>query len=367
MNSKERFAVTCEFGVPDRVAVDYMAHRKIDEGLKQSLGCESEEDLLDRLGVDFYYLPCRDISQNEGFMPYWRGPALDVTDVERTCALGIRWHRGAGAHKFSVDEAISGPLENAETEADILAHRWPTAADFDFSALEAECDAHSDRVIIGGLWTGIMGDSYRLHGFQNFLTNIALRPELIKTLVNRVTQMYLELNDAIFSQLKGKIDVWFFGNDFGSQNGLLLREEMWHEFFFEPIKSLAALAHSHGLNVMMHSCGGISEIVPHLIEAGVDVLDPIQLTARGMEPEGLAEKFGGKIVFHGGVDTQQILPFGTPEEVRAHAGEVMRVLGRKGGYILAPSQILGPDIPVENVIAMYAGLAGFSPKEMQNV
>jgi uroporphyrinogen decarboxylase len=353
MNSKQRFVATCQFGAPDRAPVDYLAHYETDRRLRSHLGCESEEELLDRLGSDFYYLACRDISQNEGFLQCYKGPPLDMTETERTCCLGIRWRRQAGNHKFSVDEAIVGPLERAETEKDILMHRWPTAADFDFSGLQAECHAHADRVVIGGLWTGIMGDSFRLHGFQNFLTNIALKPRLIKTLVNRVADMYLELNDAMFSHLKGMMDVWFFGNDFGTQNGLLMRKEMWHEFFFQPIRQLASLAHSCGLRVMMHSCGGIAEIIPGLIEAGIDILDPIQLTARGMNPDGLVEAFGGKIVFHGGVDTQQVLPYGTSEEVARHTTEVADVLGSKGGYIFAPSQILGPDIPIENILAMY--------------
>lgn len=353
MNSKERFETVCEFRQADRVPIDYIAHPEIDRKLRQQLDCETEEQLLDRLGCDFYYLPGRDISQNEGFLKYYKGPALDTTEKERTCPLGIRWLRGAYEGKFSVDEAIAGPLENADTEQDILNHRWPKVEDFDFSSLLAECETHLDRVLIGGLWTGIMGDAYRMHGFENFLLNISLKPQLIKTLIDKMTDVYLELNDAVFSELKGKLDVWFFGNDFGSQNGLLLSTDMWHEFFFENITKLTGLAHSYDLKVMMHSCGAISEIIPYVIEAGVDILDPIQVTARDMEPLSLAEKFGGRIVFHGGIDTQQVLPHSTCEEVAAHARQVVGTLNQRGGYIFAPSQVLGPDIPIENIIAMY--------------
>jgi len=104
---------------------------------------------------------------------------------------------------------------------------------------------------------------------------------------------------------------------------------------------------------MMHSCGAISEIIPNLIEAGVEILDPVQITAKGMEPETLAESFGGKIVFHGANDTQRILPNASPDEVKEHAKYNIETLGRYGGYIFAPSQLLGPDIPVENILAMY--------------
>ena len=351
--SKERFKTMCEFGRPDRVLVDYLVHPEVDKKLRHYLGCRTEEELLDRLGSDFYYLPGRDISQNEGFMPYYRGKTLNLTENERTCALGIRWSRGTYDSKFWVDEVIKGPLEDAGTEKDILNHNWPKVSDFDFSPLQEVCETHSDRVIIGGLWSGIMGDSYRMHGFQNFLMNIALNPQLIKTLVNRMTDLYLELNQRYFEIVKGEMDVWFFGNDFGSQGGLLFSPEMWHEFFFENIKKMTALAHSYGLKVMMHSCGAVSEIIPYLIEAGVDMLDPIQVTAKGMDPHSLADKFGGKIIFHGGIDTQQVLPFATSEEVVSHARKVTETLNKKGGYIFAPSQSLGPDISVENIETMY--------------
>lgn len=358
MNARERFAVTCKFNITDRVPIDYLADFETDSNLREYLGCISEDALLDYLHCDFYHMPCRDISQNEGFMRCYRGPSLDITECERTCSLGIRWHRRAYEHKFSVDETIAGPLENAETEEDILRHPWPKAEHFDFSVLEEECNAHSNRTIIGGLWTGIMGDSYRLYGYQRFLMNLALKPKIIKALIQQVKDMYLELNDAFFSQLKDKFDIWFFGNDFGSQNGLLISADMWHEFFYDPIRELTSLAHSYGLKVMMHSCGAIAEIIPSLIDAGVDILDPIQTTAKDMDPEKLAKDFGGQIVFHGGIDTQQILPYGTSEEVEAHVSGIIRELGSKGGYIFAPSQILGPDIPMENIVAMYKRALG---------
>ena len=353
MKSIERFNKICSYQMPDRFPVDYLAHPETDRNLKKFFGVNTEKELLDILGSDFYYLSCRDISQNEGYMKYHKAGKKDLSETERTCSLGIRWHRQAYESKFWVDEAIRGPLENAATAADIIRHEWPKAADFDFSDLAAEAEEHSERVIVGGLWSGIMGDSYRMHGFQNFLMNIAVEPELIKTLIDRTTEMYLELNDKYFSQLKNRMQVWFFGNDFGSQNGLLFSPDMWYGFFFENIEKLTSLAHSYGLKVMMHSCGAVKQIIPWLIKAGVDILDPIQVTAWGMAPLELSREFGGKIIFHGGVDTQNVLPSAKPHEVENHAMDTIKGLGAHGGYIFAPSQILGPDIPVENIEAMY--------------
>jgi uroporphyrinogen decarboxylase len=336
-----------------RIPVDYLAHRETNDKLKRQLNLSSEQELLDFLHCDFFYLPGRDISQNEGAVPFYKGN-LAFTETERTCPLGIRWKRGAYESKFSVDSAISGPLDKPDlTVEDILAFPWPKAADFDFSPLLDIAKLNSNRTRIGGLWTGIMGDSYRMHGFQNFLLNLAMNPEVIHALIDRMTEMYLELNDKYFATLKGNMEIWFFGNDFGSQESMLMSQEMWLDFFYPNIQKLCALAHSYNLKVMMHSCGAIEPLIPHLIEAGVDILDPVQVTAKGMIPAELAHKYGGKITFHGGIDTQNILPFGKAEDVRRHVVETVEALAPTGRYIFAPSQILGSDIPLENIITMY--------------
>lgn len=354
MNSHQRFQLACAHREPDRPPTDYLAHPEADRRLRAALGVETERELLDRLGCVFFYLPGRDISQNEGALPFYKHrERLTLSATERTCSLGIRWQRGAFASKFAVDEAIAGPFSDASTAGDILAFPWPRAADFDFSPLQAEADANRDRVRVGGLWTGILGDSYRMLGFQNFLCALAADPDLAHTLVDRMTEMYLELNAAYFEALKGRLDVWFFGNDFGSQEALLFSAGMWGDFFCENIRRLTALAHAHGLKVMMHSCGAVAPLIPLLIEAGVDILDPIQVTAQGMVPSDLKARFGERLVFHGGIDTQRVLPFGSRDEVAGHVRATVATLGRGGGYIFAPSQILGPDIPTDNLLAMY--------------
>lgn len=249
-------------------------------------------------------------------------------------------------------------MQNATSESDILNHNWPKPEWFDFSSLAKQAEQNSNRVIVGGFWSGILGDCYRMLGFENFLYNIAANPELTKTLVNRMTDFYLAMNDKIFTELKGKIDVWFFGNDFGTQGGLLFSKDMFSEFFLANIERLCKLAHSHGIKVMMHSCGAIKEIIPLLIDAGVDILDPIQVTAAGMDPQELKNEFGKQIVFHGGIDTQHLLPEGTKEEVFEQSKKMIEIMGKDGGYIFAPSQILDVDIPVENIVAMYEAAKG---------
>jgi uroporphyrinogen decarboxylase len=356
LNSRQRFEAACSHITPDRPPVDYLAGRAIDERLRRHLGVSGERELLDALGADLYYLSVRDISQNESSRGIYRGPALPCDERERVCPFGIRYLRGQYDWKFGADEAVAGALEGAETPKDVLAHAWPKPEWFDVAALGEECEANRDRVIVSGFWTAIFGNAYRLHGFERFLVNMALKPELTRTIVRCLADFYLELNERLFSALAGRIDLFFFGNDFGTQNGLLISESMWVEYFEEEYRKIVDLAHAHNLKVMVHSCGSILELIPHLIDVGVDVLDPVQTTAAGMEAERLKRAYGERMVFHGAVDTQGVLPRGTQEEVGAHVTELAATLGAGGGWIMAPCNNIQADTPVENVAAMYEAM-----------
>lgn len=353
MNSRQRFQNTFDHKNPDRVAIDYLAHPEIDRALRQALNVNTERELLDTLGCDFYYLSCRDISQNESLKHIYKGPALEYTETTRTCPFGIKWKRGAFGSKFAVDTAIGSPLASARSPRDVLDYDWPKIEHFDLEPFLAECEQFSDKVIIGGFWSGILGDCYRMMGFENFLFALAANVDLVKALVSRMTDFYCQLNEKTFQLLNGKLDIWFFGNDFGTQTGLLFSKEMFADIFLPQINKLCELARGYNVKVMMHSCGSILEIIPLLIEAGVQILDPLQFSAENMDPGHIKNTFGDKLVLHGGIDTQHVLPELTPDQVAQSCREMIDLLGTDGGYIFAPGQILDPKIPIENIIEMY--------------
>jgi len=353
MTSHERFQASGSHRQPDRPPIDYLATRAADGVIRRHLGVQSERELLDALGCDLYHLTARDISQNEAALSIYRGPALEVGGTERTCPFGIRYRRGAFDWKFGADEVAHHPLGEARTAREVLDHSWPRPQWFDLDPLVAEAEEHSRRVVVSGFWTAIFGNAYRLHGFSNFLMNMSLNPELIRALVGRLTDFYLELNDRLFGALRGRAQVFYFGNDFGTQSGLLFSREMWREFFGEPYRLLAGLARRHGLKVMTHSCGAVGELIDDFLEAGVDILDPVQTTAAGMEASQLKQRYGERLVFHGAVDTQGILPGADEQAVRRHVRTLIDTLGKGGGYILAPCNAIQADTPPENVLAMY--------------
>ncbi|MBT3291952.1 MAG: hypothetical protein HN380_31710, partial [Victivallales bacterium] len=161
-----------------------------------------------------------------------------------------------------------------------------------------------------------------------------------------VTRLFLEAAD-------GMIDIAYFGNDFGTQRGLFISPQMWHTFIRGPLKRFFDVSHDCGCKVMKHSCGALRDIIPWLIEDGVDILDPIQVAAAGMDLAGLVQDYGADLCLHGGVDTQRTLPFGSTDDVRAEVRSYLDATRETGGYILAGSQEFIEDIPLDNILAMY--------------
>lgn len=354
MNKKEKLEKLFTPEAKDILLSDFLAPKQVRIELADFLNVKSESEMLDRLGIDFYYLSCRDVSQNECSLKYYHGPSLLFNETERTCPFGIRWHRKVGDDKFGVDEALEGPFSGDNIcEKDILSFEWPSPVSFDFSPLALECTKYPDKIVVGGLWSAIQGDCTRMMGFENFLLNVAMNKPLIKTLVDRVTEFYLETNRIYFDAVKGKMDVFFMGNDFGSQSGMLISEDDWVDIYFNNYKKLIDLAHGYGFRVMVHSCGSIEPLIPYLIKLGVDILDPVQITTKDMEPESLSSKYGKNIVFHGAIDTQNILPFGSLGEVETHCSDLIKKLNTYGNYIVAPSNNFLLGTPLRNIVAVY--------------
>ncbi len=178
-------------------------------------------------------------------------------------------------------------------------------------------------------------------------------PEAAQRILDRMVEFELEYYKRCFEAGKGKVDILRPHDDYGTQISMLFSVDMWREFFKENTKKLVDLAHQYGAFYQQHSCGAVGPIIPDLIECGVDALEPLQKVVT-LEPEVLAEQFEGKITFHGGIDTQGILPYGTADEVRAEVKKYMEILGKNGGYILMASQAFEGDVPIENIEAVYS-------------
>lgn len=205
--------------------------------------------------------------------------------------------------------------------------------------------------VMAVLWSAHFQDACSAFGMQDALVKMKIAPELFRKVIDRITEFYLRANEIFFEYTKGKIDAVLIGNDFGTQTGLIVSPNDLREFVFSGTKKLIEQAHAYGVKVIHHSCGAVSEIIPDLIDCGADAIHPIQALATGMEPNKLKAQFGDKVSFAGGIDAQQLLVRGTPNDVRKKIEELRTIFPT--GLIVSPShEAILPDISPENVQAV---------------
>lgn len=179
--------------------------------------------------------------------------------------------------------------------------------------------------------------------------NVITAPDFFEELLDRLTNLYLALVEYT-AELP--VDAILFGDDWGDQRGVIIGPERWRKFLKSRWAKIYAATHRAGKIVMHHSCGSVAELMPDIIEIGMDVLESVQPEAAGMCPYELKRRWGDRIAFWGGLGSQSTIPFGTPQEIRAEVRQLCREMGRGGGYILAPAKSLQPETPTENAVAV---------------
>jgi uroporphyrinogen decarboxylase len=231
-------------------------------------------------------------------------------------------------------------------------YTWPSTQWFDYSLVPDMIKGKEAFPVRGGGSEPFL--TYKdLRGMEQAYMDLVLNPEMVHYCLDRLSDFCYENTLRIYEQIPGKVTLTYVAEDFGSQEGLLISPDLIREFFIPRMKRMIDLAHQAGAFVFHHSDGAIRKIIPDMIEAGIDILNPIQWRCRGMEREELKRDFGSELVFHGGVDNQYTLAFGSVEEVRQEVIDNLRILGRGGGYILAPCHNIQATSPPENVVAMY--------------
>jgi len=251
-------------------------------------------------------------------------------------------------------------LARLETIDDVDGLAWPDRGSVDVGAYAALLRElrNTGLAVLAGAWASIFTGPRRTMGESKYLVAMLDHPDLIARITERMTESYLDLNEAIFSRCADCIDVFYFGSDFGSQRSLFIGRDSFVRFFKPHMTRLARHAKGFGLKVMFHTCGAVADIIPDLIDCGIDMLDPVQVSAHGMEPEALARDFKGRIAFHGGISTQTTLPHGTSAQVRDEVNRAIAALGPTG-YVCGPDQNMMADTPTENVRAMYEAIHAF--------
>ncbi len=343
LTSRERVLAAFEHKEPDQVPTWLGASPEFRELARQHLGLQDDESLSLYLGDDFR----RVFASYAG--PEERGPFYSL----RPNAT-YRTPFGVERHGYGYGMPLNRPLLNATTVDEVHEYAWPDPEWMDVSQVRQDAlKYHGQYAILGGDWSPFWHDAIDLISFQNLSYRMYDAPEFVDALLGHIVDYYAGVSQRIFDAAADVIDIFFIGNDFGSQNGPLIGEALFRRFMLPHLKRLIDLGHDYGLKVMMHCCGGYAPLIPAMIEAGLDGLQSLQPTCRGMEPARLKAEFGDKILLMGCIDTQTIIE-GNPDLVRAVTRRVLDVMKPGGGYIASPSHdYVLPETPVENVLAVY--------------
>ena len=338
MTPEERWQAVFRRQKPDRVPLDYWATPEFDARLMAYLGCAGRSEALRKLHVDYVVSP----------KPVYAGPALP----SRTDIFGCRYSDvdyGTGVY----DECISHPLAAFTSVEEIeKSYVWPSPDWWDYRSISAQLEGQEGYPVRGGGSEPFLTYKY-LRGDERALMDLIEQPEIAHYCLGRLFHLEYENTRRIFERIPGRITYSYIAEDLGGQTDLMISVRHIREFLLPGMKRMIDLAHQGGARVFHHDDGSCRRILPDLIALGIDLLNPIQWRCPGMEREALKSDFGAAIVFHGGMDNQFTLPFGSIEDVCREVLDNLRILGAGGGYILAPCHNIQPLTPPANVVAMY--------------
>jgi uroporphyrinogen decarboxylase len=353
LSSKERVLTTLALAEADRVPVNYAANPGIDRRLKDHFGLKPDdhEGLLRALGVDF-----------RGVGAGYKGPKLHADIPER----GVRvddW----GVHRRWVEHGSGGywdfcdfPLRDATVEQ-IATWPIPDPDQFDYSGVAAACQAQREyAVVVGGAGIGdVINATGMMRSMEQVLVDLITDDPAGLLLIRRRAEVYAEVLRRTIEAAKGGIDIFWMGEDLGTQHSPILSLELYRRHLRPVHKLFIDLAHSFDLPVMIHTCGSSSWAYEDFIEMGVTGVDTLQPEATNMSPAYLKEHFGGRLAFHGCISTAGPVSFGTVADVEADCRQTLEILMPGGGYCFAPTHQLQDNSPTENVLAMYAAARRF--------
>ena len=375
MNHKERFVRALNHKVTDRVPIDfgstpvtglhYDAYIKLRKYLNLDLDIEKifftskmqqsvmpDEDILKYFDIDIrgIYLSKPNKSLDADFED---GSWQDMWGVVRKIPRNGSYY-----------EIVNSPFQNKDLSIrSINNFEWPDCNDEGFyngifeRAKKLYEKDYGTILIIGG---SVVHISQFMRGFENWYMDLILNPKLIQEIMQRITDFYIGVLKNAFKNLGkfGKtIDAVFFSDDLGTQESTQISTDFYRKLIKPFHKKMYSFVRKEiGSNVFLHSCGAIYPLINDLIDAGVTILNPIQVSAKNMDISKLKNDFGDKLVFWGGIDTTKLLPSGNKNDVKSAVKKTVEILGKDGGYVLSASHNIQTDIPVENILELYEAL-----------
>ena len=338
MTPKERWLAVLNRQDPDRIPLDYWATNETTAMLLKHLGLANEWDMCDKLHID----------KAVKVEPVYVGPPIPYGyDI-----FGRRYKRvdyGAGSYQ----ECIFHPLANEESIKDVVSHyRWPDPSWWDYSTIRSQIANKEDYPILAGHYEPFL--IYKdLRGQQKAFMDLVEKPELVHYCLDKLFDLGFTEIRRMYEKIPGKVMLTYVAEDMGGQEDLMISPAHIREFLLPGMKKIIEYIHSQGAYAFHHNDGSIRRIIPDMVRAGIDILNPIQWRSTNMDRLKIKKDFGNDVILHGAMDNQHTLPFGSVEDVQSEVLDNLHILGAGGGYILAPCHNIQPITPIENILAMY--------------
>jgi len=347
---------------------------------------EPDAEVLDRFGADVVDLSRAFLSRPEDWQPWelpdgtpaqipawfepqpdgeggWLVEADDGTVIARM-PVGVQYfHQAHQPLRGAVQPSAFDDLPSATSKVTWWAlpcapgHR-PLSDPEHFAHVRERAQwlyENTDRAIMAAFGGNILEAGQFLRGFDVFLEDLAARPTIAEALMDKLTQNYLDAIPRFFAAVGDFVQIVQLGDDLGTQLAAQISPRMYRQFIKPRHKIIYDAVREHfGGFLFLHSCGAIGELIPDLLDEGVQIINPVQTSCPGMEPERLKREFGRDLAFWGGgCETQGVLRYGTPQQVREQVRERLRIFGDGGGYVFCQVHNIMADVPPENVVAMY--------------
>ncbi len=252
------------------------------------------------------------------------------------------------------NEFYEYPLSHAQSASDIENYSFPKInAPGRFEHAKKIVNQYGQKyAVVADLETSIFETAWYLTGLEKFLMDLMLETPYVEPLMDKIMHINTETGKEL---IRLGADIIWAGDDFGTQRGMVMAPDTWRKFFKPRIKHMFEEFRqvNQDIKIAWHSCGSILPIIPDFIEIGLDILNPLQPLARGMEPEFLKKNYGNDLSFFGGICVQELLPNGTPEQIKAEVKRRAQILGKNGGYIIAPAHNIQDDTSVENILTFF--------------
>jgi len=342
MNSKERINAIFERKPVDRIPVDLWFVPEVWKDLCAHFGVDNDDALYAAMGIDkIVWLPA--LYPETPGRTQWGSKTGSIT---------------AGAASYS--ENVEPGLAGCDTLEAVKAYPyWPDPEKFDYVQMADNAKRQSAQYVTLGPWISLFEVYCSLRGLEQSMMDVALYPEMVHLILDYIEKIQTEMVSRFLDKAAQYVNMVFISDDMGAQQNLMMSLPMWDTFLKDRLRRWCDLIHSYGVKVFYHSDGAMYDLIPRLIEAGIDVLNPIQHVCPGMEMSRLKAEFGDKLIFHGGVENQSILPFGTAEDVRRETLDCLNTLGKdKQGYICCSCHNIQAGTPVENILMMVDTVKG---------